>query len=140
MQKAHLDKYRAQLNEQLAALMANGDDIIEQLEVDEVTPADPNDRASIESDRNFDLRLRDRDRKLIFKIREALQRIDEGTFGICEDCGQPIEEKRLRARPVTSQCIECKEDQERRENRGRLPAEPEPAFEAPAKHTRGARR
>ena len=77
---------------------------------------DPTDRASLESDRNFLLRIKDRERKLIQKVKEALDRIDNGTFGICESCGRPISEKRLMARPVTTLCIECKterEDQER---------------------------
>ena len=77
---------------------------------------DPTDRASLESDRNFLLRIKDRERKLIQKVKEALDRIDNGTFGICESCGKPISEKRLMARPVTTLCIECKterEDQER---------------------------
>lgn len=76
---------------------------------------DPNDRASLESDRNFELRIRDRERKLIMKMREAIKRIDEGVFGICEVCGGPISEKRLMARPVTTLCIECKTKQERLE-------------------------
>jgi DnaK suppressor protein len=79
---------------------------------------DPTDRASLESDRNFLLRIKDRERKLIMKVKEALDRVDNGSFGVCESCGKPISEKRLMARPVTTLCIECKtelEDQERRE-------------------------
>lgn len=73
---------------------------------------DPNDRASLESDRNFELRIRDRERKLIIKMQEAIKRIDDGTFGLCELCGGPISEKRLMARPVTTLCIHCKTKQE----------------------------
>jgi DnaK suppressor protein len=79
---------------------------------------DPTDRASLESNRNFLLRIKDRERKLIIKVKEAMDRIDNGTFGICESCGRPISEKRLKARPVTTLCIECKtegENQERME-------------------------
>jgi len=76
---------------------------------------DPTDRASLETDRNFLLRIRDRERKLIEKIKEALERIDNGTFGMCEICGKDIGEERLRARPVTTQCIDCKKKQEARE-------------------------
>lgn len=76
---------------------------------------DPTDRAAMESDRNFTLRLRDRERKLIGKIKEALQRIENDTFGICENCGEYISEKRLKARPVTTLCIECKKKQENEE-------------------------
>jgi DnaK suppressor protein len=76
---------------------------------------DPTDRAAMESDRNFLLRIRDRERKLISKIREALERIDEGTYGICESCGEDISEQRLKARPVTTLCIDCKKRQEANE-------------------------
>ena len=73
---------------------------------------DPTDRAALETDRNFLLRIRDRERRLIEKIKEALERIDNGTFGICEVCGKKIGEERLRARPVTTLCIDCKKKQE----------------------------
>lgn len=76
---------------------------------------DPNDRASLESDRNFELRIRDRERKLIMKMREAIKRLDDGVFGVCESCEGPISEKRLVARPVTTLCIECKMKQEKME-------------------------
>jgi DnaK suppressor protein len=76
---------------------------------------DPNDRASRESDRNFLLRIKDRERKLISKIKEALDRIDNGSFGICESCGKAISEKRLMVRPVTTECIDCKTEEENRE-------------------------
>ena len=74
---------------------------------------DPNDRASLESDRNFELRIRDRERRLLVKIQEAIKRIDDGVFGICEVCTGPISEKRLMARPVTTLCIDCKTKQEK---------------------------
>jgi DnaK suppressor protein len=70
---------------------------------------DPTDRASLESDRNFQLRIRDRERKLIQKIREAIERIDAGTFGICDECGEEIQMERLLARPVTTYCVDCKQ-------------------------------
>ncbi|MBN1225847.1 MAG: RNA polymerase-binding protein DksA [Deltaproteobacteria bacterium] len=76
---------------------------------------DPTDRASLETDRNFLLRLRDRERKLIEKIKEAIERIDNDTFGTCEVCGKNISKERLKARPVTTLCIECKKKQEARE-------------------------
>ncbi len=76
---------------------------------------DPNDRASLESDRNFELRIRDRERKLILKMQEALKRMEDGIFGICDVCTGPISEKRLMARPVTTLCIECKMKQEKLE-------------------------
>jgi DnaK suppressor protein len=78
----------------------------------EETFPDPTDRATLESDRNFMLRIRDRERKLIVKIREALDRIEEGNFGVCELCGDDIGIERLKARPVTTLCIECKRKEE----------------------------
>ena len=76
---------------------------------------DPTDRATLESERNFTLRIRDRERKLISKIKEALERLDQGTFGICEECGGDISDERLKARPVTTLCINCKKKQENEE-------------------------
>ena len=76
------------------------------------------DRSSLETDRNFTLRLLDRDRKLIKKIDEALARIDAGEFGLCEECGNTIGQERLKARPMATLCIECKEEQERKEKQG----------------------
>lgn len=76
---------------------------------------DLSDQASAEMDQNFLLRLKDRERKLIKKIDEALNRIAAGEYGICERCGQEIPYPRLKARPVTTLCIECKTQQEQEE-------------------------
>jgi DnaK suppressor protein len=73
------------------------------------------DIASAEIDRNFLLRLRDRERKLLKKIEKAIEKIDNGTYGICEVCGAEIPIERLEARPVTDLCIECKTEQEEAE-------------------------
>jgi DnaK suppressor protein len=73
------------------------------------------DIASAEIDRNFLLRLRDRERKLLKKIEKAIEKIDNGTYGICEICGAEIPIERLEARPVTDLCIECKTEQEETE-------------------------
>jgi len=78
---------------------------------------DPTDRATIETDRNFLLRVKDRERKLIIKLEEAIKRVDDGSYGICEECGEEISEKRLEARPVTTSCIECKTAEEALEKR-----------------------
>ena len=77
---------------------------------------DYTDVASIESDRTFHLRIRDRERKLLQKIDQALERIEEGTFGLCERCGSDIGGERLKARPVTTFCINCKTKLEEVEN------------------------
>jgi RNA polymerase-binding transcription factor len=81
---------------------------------------DPTDRASLESNRNAMLRIRDRERKLLNKIDDALKRIDEGSYGLCESCENPIGIDRLKARPVTTLCIDCKSDQEAQERRQRV--------------------
>jgi DnaK suppressor protein len=73
------------------------------------------DQASFESDVDFNIHLKERENRLIFKIREALERIENGTYGICELCGEKITETRLKARPVTTECITCKQNQENQE-------------------------
>lgn len=73
------------------------------------------DQATFESDMDFNLHMKERDNKLIFKIKEALERIENGTYGICEVCGEKITESRLKARPVTTVCITCKQNQETQE-------------------------
>lgn len=77
--------------------------------------ADPNDRASQESDMTLELRNRDRERKLIKKIDETLRNIDEGDYGYCEGCGIEIGLKRMEARPTATLCIDCKTLDEMRE-------------------------
>ncbi len=76
---------------------------------------DETDLAASEINQNLVFKLRDRERQLLSKIDEALSRMDEGTFGTCEDCEEPIEPRRLEARPVSTMCIACKEKQEHRE-------------------------
>ena len=78
---------------------------------------DPTDRASLEGNRNLTLRIRDRERKLITKIDEALGRIEDGSYGKCEECGEDIGIARLKARPVTTLCIDCKSLQEAQERK-----------------------
>lgn len=80
---------------------------------------DPTDRATLEANRNALLRIRDRERKLISKIDDALARIGDGSYGVCESCTGPIGIERLKARPVTTLCINCKSDQEAEERRQR---------------------
>jgi len=76
---------------------------------------DLGDQATAEIDRNFMLRLKGRERKLLKKIEDAIERINQGVFGICDKCGEEINIKRLEARPVTTMCIECKTLQEEEE-------------------------
>jgi DnaK suppressor protein len=93
-----------------------GDSTLEELTDSNEVFADPADRATAESDRSFTLRIRDRERRLIRKIQAALQRIDDGSYGICDDCGEEIGVPRLKARPVTKLCINCKSKQEEDEH------------------------
>ena len=105
------DYFRNLLNQRIAELRAEAGKTVENMDEDENFP-DPTDRASMESNRNSMLRIRDRERKLIFKIQEALQRLNDGEYGICEECGEEIGIERLKARPVTTLCIACKEESE----------------------------
>jgi len=121
-----LEFFRSLLNEQMKELIGEAAKTVNDMTVTEGEFPDPTDRASWESDRNFLLRIRERERKLITKIGEALARIEEGAFGICERCGEEISEKRLEVRPVTTLCIKCKEEQENMEKRG-VPESPSPS-------------
>lgn len=78
---------------------------------------DSGDVATEEVDRSFKIRLREREEKLLKKIDSAIAKVDDKSFGLCDDCGQAIEIKRLVARPVTTLCISCKNLQEEKENR-----------------------
>ncbi|MFO8084461.1 MAG: RNA polymerase-binding protein DksA [Desulfobacterales bacterium] len=112
MDKANQDYFKQLLNERLQELLHHADDTVTGMAGSRENFPDPTDRASLESDRNFMLRIRDRESKLIKKIKKALQRIENGTFGICEKCGEDINIERLKARPVTTQCIDCKTKEE----------------------------
>ena len=118
MEKKKIDYYRNLLTKKMEDLLTEAEKMVVDMIDEEETFPDPTDRASLESDRNFLLRIRDRERKLIVKIREALERIENGTFGICEVCGDEISEERLEARPVTTLCIDCKTDEEEKEKIG----------------------
>ncbi|RMG59937.1 MAG: RNA polymerase-binding protein DksA [Deltaproteobacteria bacterium] len=115
MRKEQLEYIRGVLESQLRELLDEAEKTINDMTGENGSFPDPTDRASLESDRSFTLRIRDRERKLIGKIQEALRRIDEGTYGICEMCGGKISPKRLMARPVTTMCYECKVDSEEEE-------------------------
>lgn len=107
-----LEYFRKLLTSMLEEAQQNGDSTLEELTGGNEVFADPADRATAESDRAFTLRLRDRERRLIRKIQAALQRLDDGVYGICEECGEDISLARLKARPVTRLCIHCKARQE----------------------------
>ncbi|HNV64863.1 MAG: RNA polymerase-binding protein DksA [Smithellaceae bacterium] len=110
-----LEVFRNMLIQKINELLSEAGKTVSQMTDGKENFPDPTDRASLEADRNFELRIRDRERKLILKMQEAIKRIDDGIFGICEVCGGPISEKRLMARPVTTLCIDCKTKQEKLE-------------------------
>jgi DnaK suppressor protein len=118
MKEKKLDEFKQILQQQLDELLREAGKTVAEMSDEKINFPDPTDRASLESDRNFELRIRDRERKLISKIREALERIEDGEFGICESCEEQIGEARLKARPVTTLCIDCKTEQERQEKIG----------------------
>ena len=112
MKKKDLNYFKELLSNRLEELLSQADDTVSGMTAPKENFPDPTDRASLEADRNFMLRIRDRESKLIKKIKKALDRIDSDTFGICETCGEEISLKRLKARPVTTQCIDCKTKEE----------------------------
>ena len=122
MKQRDLNLFKKLLHERRQELMSEAVGTMHGMGMDETreTFPDPTDRASLEGNRNLTLRIRDRERKLITKIDEALGRIDDGTYGVCEDCGGAIGVERLKARPVTTLCIQCKSEQEAQERRRNL--------------------
>ena len=110
--KKKLEDFRKLLEGRLDELLQEANKTVSGMTSHKENLPDPADRATLESDRNFTLRIRDRERKLIGKIKEAIARIENGTYGVCEMCGEEISEARLKARPVTTLCIDCKKSQE----------------------------
>ncbi len=115
MKKKDLEYFKTLLSERLEELLSQADNTVSGMTAQKENFPDPTDRASLEADRNFMLRIRDREHKLIKKIKKALDRIENGTFGICDSCGEDISINRLKARPVTTQCIDCKTKEEAQE-------------------------
>ncbi len=115
LNKKDLENFRKVLLVQLKELKNKLGGSVEELSEEPEVMPDLSDRATAETDLHFDLRVKDREQKLIDKITEALKRIDKGGFGICERCGDPIELERLKARPIATLCIDCKTEQERDE-------------------------
>ena len=107
---------KKKLEKQRAELLSEAEHTLtEKITTEKESYPDPTDQAVAELDSSFTLRLRGREQKLLKKIDEALARIESGTYGICESCGEPINVKRLEARPVTTLCIDCKTMQEEEE-------------------------
>lgn len=115
MRQRDLKLFRKILEDRKQEILSEADRAVGEMNGPPAGYADPTDRATLESDRNFLLRLRDRERKLLAKIEEAFARLDDGSYGRCEECGGDIGIERLKARPVTTFCISCKSAQEARE-------------------------
>ena len=114
MNKAKLKKFQQLLEDKRNEIVQRARQTLDQdmtLDADDLP--DEMDLASSEYLQSFTFRLRGREKTFLEKIQKALERIEDGSFGDCEECGEPISEKRLEARPETTLCIRCKEDQER---------------------------
>lgn len=116
MKKSELKRFRQILEEKREAVIRRARETMDQdMTLDSAELPDEMDLASSEYMQSFTFRLRGRERVFLQKIEKALKKLDEGVFGVCEDCEEPISVKRLEARPETELCIRCKEDQERME-------------------------
>lgn len=115
MNENQLEYFRQKLIKWREELVKESESTLQDLKQTTLNEPDPNDRASNESDQALELRTRDRMRKLIKKINQALDRIENGTYGYCEDTGEPIGLARLEARPVATLSIEAQERHERKE-------------------------
>lgn len=115
MNARQLEYFRRKLLEWRADLLRESDMTLQHLQQESLQEPDIADRASIETDRALELRTRDRARKLIAKIDEALERIEDGTYGYCIETNEPISLRRLEARPIATLSIEAQERHERME-------------------------
>ena len=115
MNKRQQTYFRDKLNTWKQDIIREGRETLQSLQDENINQPDVADRASSETDRSLELRTRDRERKLIAKIDAALKRIDEGTYGYCDETGEPISLKRLDARPIATLSLEAQEIHERRE-------------------------
>ena len=115
MNERQRDYFRLKLLAWKDDILKEARDTLQHLQDENVNHPDLADRASSETDRAIELRARDRQRKLISKIDEALKRLDDGTYGYCEETGEPISLKRLEARPIATLSVEAQERHEKRE-------------------------
>ena len=116
MEEKELAYFREVLETELALLLDKAEETVWALMINSAeNQSDPLDRATQDLSQNSAFRMRSRESRLIKKIRECLLAIEDGSYGICEDCEEPIAIERLRARPVTSYCIACKSRREARE-------------------------
>lgn len=112
MNKKKLQHFKKILTEQLEVLQdkSSKNRVTTLAESEQIS--DFTDQATLESDIDMNIHIKERDSKLIIKIMKALERIDDGTYGVCDECEEEISEKRMEARPVTTVCINCKREQE----------------------------
>ncbi|MDQ1270518.1 MAG: DnaK suppressor protein, partial [Thermodesulfobacteriota bacterium] len=110
-----LDRFKAMLNTSMKELLEQADSAVSELILESSRDTELIDSTAADINRTMNLHLQSRKSRLIKKIKDALKRIEEGTYGYCDICGEEISLKRLEARPVTSKCIACKEAQERME-------------------------
>ena len=115
MSSEQIEYFRSKLISWKDSILKESKETIEDMQTDTRNIPDITDRASEETDRALELRTRDRQRKLISKIDSALRRIEDGTYGFCEETGDPISFKRLDARPIATLSLEAQERHERRE-------------------------
>ncbi len=115
MNERQREYFRRKLKDWKEEIRKESRETVASLQEETVQHADLADRATSESDRALELKSRDRQRKLIAKIDAALRRIDDGTYGFCEETGEPISLRRLDARPIATLSIEAQERHERRE-------------------------
>jgi DnaK suppressor protein len=115
MSARHREYFRRKLLEWRAELLDESSETLKNMQEESLAEPDMADRASLETDRSLELRTRDRQRKLISKIDEALERIDDGNYGYCEETGDQISLQRLEARPIATLSIEAQERHERME-------------------------
>lgn len=116
MNKEQMEYFKILLNQRLSDLLRNADSAVSELVSESTQEIEYIDKASAHTHQELKLKIRSRESRLINKIRNALERIDNGTYGICELCGEDISIRRLEARPVTTKCIECKEEEEQMEH------------------------
>jgi DnaK suppressor protein len=115
MNERQREYFRKKLQDWKGSLLADSKDTLSHLQAETVSLPDVADRASAETDKNIELRARDRQRKLISKIDAALRRIEDGSYGYCDETGEPISLGRLMARPVATLSLEAQERHERSE-------------------------
>ena len=116
MLEAELQQIKLRLEEMQAEIVGESEETVHGMQEESTLYPDPNDRASLETEHINNLRIRDRERKLLGKVEEALERVENNTFGYCEECGNEIGKERLLIRPVTTFCVVCKVYQEAAED------------------------